>query len=72
MRGSILVVCSLVAGGAFLLMFFSLWNSRNDRQPGLIFRQHIALELIWATVPLLMLVAAAVPAALAVISSTRP
>jgi heme/copper-type cytochrome/quinol oxidase subunit 2 len=66
-----LAVCGSIAGGAFLAMYLAIWSTRNDPARTPAFRQHIVSELIWATIPILMLLAAAFPAAMAVISGTR-
>ena len=66
-----LVVCGTIAGGAFLAMYLAIWSTRHDPARAPAFRQHIVSELIWATIPILMLLAAAIPAAMAVVSGTR-
>jgi heme/copper-type cytochrome/quinol oxidase subunit 2 len=68
MRGVILAVCGVVLGGAFLAMYLAIWSNRDDAARLPTFRQHLMVEFLWATIPLLMLLAAAFPAVLAVVS----
>jgi heme/copper-type cytochrome/quinol oxidase subunit 2 len=67
----VLMACGIVAGGAFLAMYLAIWRTRDDPARAPAFRQHIVSELIWASIPILMLLAAALPAALAVVSGTH-
>jgi heme/copper-type cytochrome/quinol oxidase subunit 2 len=67
----VLAVCGIIAGGTFLAMYLAIWSTRDDPARAPAFRQHIVSELIWATVPILMLLAAAFPAAMAIVSGTR-
>jgi heme/copper-type cytochrome/quinol oxidase subunit 2 len=73
MRVVILGMCGVVAAGVFLMMYLSVWSTRSHPERAATYRQHIVSELVWLTIPILMLIAAAVPAALAVMSdlSTR-
>jgi heme/copper-type cytochrome/quinol oxidase subunit 2 len=71
MRSVVLVVCGIIAGGAFLAMYLAIWGTRDDPARAPAFRQHIVSELIWATIPILMLLAAAFPAAIAIVSGAR-
>jgi heme/copper-type cytochrome/quinol oxidase subunit 2 len=71
MRSLMLAVCGAIAGGAFLAMYLAIWSSRDDPARAMAFRQHIVSELIWATIPMLMLLAAAIPAAIAILSQGR-
>jgi heme/copper-type cytochrome/quinol oxidase subunit 2 len=68
MRGVILGMCGVVTAGVFLAMYLSVWSTHEDPGRAAAFRQHIVSELVWLTVPILMLIAAAVPAAIAVMS----
>jgi heme/copper-type cytochrome/quinol oxidase subunit 2 len=61
-------VCGVVAAGVFLAMYLSVWSTRDRAGRAAGFRQHIVSELVWATIPILMLVAAALPAAIAITS----
>jgi heme/copper-type cytochrome/quinol oxidase subunit 2 len=67
-RGVILGVCAVVAGGTFLAMYLSVWSTRDHSERAAAFRQHIVSELVWVTIPILMLIAAALPAVIAVMS----
>jgi heme/copper-type cytochrome/quinol oxidase subunit 2 len=49
-------------------MYRAIWSNREDPARLSAFRQRLTVEVIWATIPLLMLLAAAVPAVLAVVS----
>jgi heme/copper-type cytochrome/quinol oxidase subunit 2 len=68
MRSAILGLCGLVAAGVFLAMYLSVWRTRHQPGRAAGFRQHIVSELVWATIPILMLIAAALPAAIAITS----
>jgi heme/copper-type cytochrome/quinol oxidase subunit 2 len=49
-------------------MYLSVWSTRDDPERAADFRRHIVSELVWVTIPILMLIAAALPAAIAVMS----
>ena len=68
MKGVILTVCGFVLGGVFLAMYRAIWSNRDDPARLSAFRQRLSVEVIWATIPLLMLLAAAIPAVLGVVS----
>jgi heme/copper-type cytochrome/quinol oxidase subunit 2 len=68
MRGLVLWMCGIVAAGVFLAMYLSVWSTREHPGRAADFRQHIVSELVWVTIPILMLIAAALPAAIAVMS----
>jgi heme/copper-type cytochrome/quinol oxidase subunit 2 len=68
MRLSILILCALVAAGVFAVMFFALWRSHRRASPAACSRQSLAMELVWAAIPCLMIVAAAIPAVIAISS----
>ena len=72
MKGVILGMCGVVTAGVFLAMYLSVWSTRDDPGRAAAFRQHIVSELVWVTIPILMLIAAAVPAAIAVMSGEAP
>jgi heme/copper-type cytochrome/quinol oxidase subunit 2 len=61
-------MCGVVAAGVFLSMYLAIWSTRDRPERASAFRQHIVSELVWATIPILMLIAAAFPAAMLVIS----
>jgi hypothetical protein len=71
MRGVMLIVCGVIAAAAVVLMYRAIWSTRDDPARVSAFRQPIVSELFWATIPLLMLLAAAFPAVMAVISGGR-
>lgn len=68
MRNVILGMCGFVATGVFLAMYLSVWSTRWDPGRADVFRQKLVSELVWATIPILILVAASIPAVVAVIS----
>jgi heme/copper-type cytochrome/quinol oxidase subunit 2 len=71
MRSIVLAACGIIAGGAFLATYFAIWSTREDPARAPAFHQHIVAELIWATIPILMLLAAALPAAIAILAGTH-
>jgi heme/copper-type cytochrome/quinol oxidase subunit 2 len=66
-----LVVCGVIATAVFVVMYRAIWSTRNDRARVSTFHQSVAAQLFWSTIPLLMLLAAAFPAVMAVISGAR-
>jgi cytochrome c oxidase subunit 2 len=68
MRLAILMMCMLVAAGVFATMFLTIWSSRRDGLRSPSFRQNLAAELVWTAIPCLMIVAAAIPAVIAIYS----
>jgi heme/copper-type cytochrome/quinol oxidase subunit 2 len=72
MRGVILGMCGVVGAGVFLAMYLSVWSTRDHQERAAAFRQHIVSELVWVTIPILMLIAAAFPAAIAIMSGNAP
>ena len=69
MRLFILEMCALVSAGVFAAMFFAIWRTRRARPARTALRQHFASELVWAAIPCLMMLAAAIPAAIAIVSA---
>jgi heme/copper-type cytochrome/quinol oxidase subunit 2 len=67
MRAAALTMCAVVAGGVFLTMYLSIWSSRQAGSLYSMRRRRLVSELVWATIPLLMVLAAAIPATLAVL-----
>lgn len=65
----IVTMCVFLATGVFGAIALSLWGtcSSSNRAPSR--RQGIATEFVWALIPCLMIVAAAIPAASAMISA---
>ena len=68
MRLVILGMCSLVAAGVFAAMFLAIWSTRRTAAAPTILRQGFVSELVWAAIPCLMVLAAAIPAAIAIVS----
>jgi heme/copper-type cytochrome/quinol oxidase subunit 2 len=68
MRLAILTMCMLVAAGVFATMFLAIWSSRRDGLRPPTFRQNLAAELVWAAIPCLMILTAAIPAVIAIFS----
>ena len=69
MRLLMMILCVLVAVGVFATMFLSIWSSRHGGGASAA-RQSVAAELVWAAIPCLMIVAAAIPAITAVATSS--
>jgi protoheme IX farnesyltransferase len=69
MRLVILGLCALVAAGVFAAMFLAIWSTRRARAVPTAFRQSFATELVWAAIPCLMILAAAIPAVIAIVSA---
>jgi protoheme IX farnesyltransferase len=69
MRLVILGLCALVAAGVFAAMFLAIWSTRRARAAPTAFRQSFATELVWAAIPCLMILAAAIPAVIAIVSA---
>jgi heme/copper-type cytochrome/quinol oxidase subunit 2 len=62
-------MCALVAAGVFGAMFVSIWSTRpHAGADASALRQSIAVEFVWAAIPCLMILAAAIPAVIAVLS----
>ena len=69
MRLVILAMCVLVVVGVFGVMFVSIWSTRlRDGAHASVLRRSLAVEFVWAAIPCLMLLAAAVPAVIAIVS----
>jgi heme/copper-type cytochrome/quinol oxidase subunit 2 len=68
MRIVILAMCALLATGVFAAILLSVWGTRAsaDRAAGR--RQTIVAELVWALIPCLMIIAVAIPAAIAIVA----
>ena len=69
MRLVILGMCALFTIGVFAAMFLSIWSTRRAAPAPTAFRQSLATELVWASIPCLMLLAAAIPAVTAIVSA---
>ena len=70
MRLVILTLCALVALGVFATMFLAIWSSRRDGSRPPSHRENLAMELVWAAIPCLMIAAATIPAVIAIASSS--
>jgi heme/copper-type cytochrome/quinol oxidase subunit 2 len=66
MRLAILTMCSVVTAGVFAAMFLAICSSRRKDSRPPFFRQSLAAELLWAAIPCLIILAAALPAAIAI------
>ena len=69
MRLAILMMGTLLAAGIFAAMFLAIWSSRRDGSRLPTFRETLAAELVWAAIPCLMIVAAAIPAVVAIMQN---
>jgi len=69
MRFIILEMCAVLAAGVFGAIVLSLWGTRGSADRTASFQQGIVVELVWALIPCLMIVAAAIPAAIAIIGA---
>jgi heme/copper-type cytochrome/quinol oxidase subunit 2 len=69
MRLVVMGTCALVATGVFVAMFVSIWSARHRDAHPPVLRQSVAVELVWAAIPCLMILAAAVPAVIAIVSA---
>jgi heme/copper-type cytochrome/quinol oxidase subunit 2 len=69
MRLVILGMCAIVATGVFVAMFLSIWSTRRAADRAAAFAQSVASELVWAAIPCLMMLAAAIPAVMAIVSA---
>ena len=69
MRLVILGMCALVAAGVFAAMFLAIWSTRRAPPGPTAIRQKFATELVWAAIPCLMMLAAAIPAVIAIASA---
>lgn len=63
MRVIIFGSCVIFVLGVFVAMFVSIWSTHRRSEGCLHSRQSLGLELVWAAIPCLMLVSAAIPAA---------
>jgi cytochrome c oxidase subunit 2 len=69
MRIVIFGMSVFVAVAVFVTMFLSILSTRGSGEGDASFRQSVFVEIVWALIPCLMVVAAAVPAAIAIVSS---
>jgi heme/copper-type cytochrome/quinol oxidase subunit 2 len=69
MRRVILEMCAPLAAGLLAAMLLSIWSTNRAPTTQPSSRRRIAAELVWAAIPCLMLLAAAVPAVIAIVSA---
>jgi heme/copper-type cytochrome/quinol oxidase subunit 2 len=62
-------MCAVFAAGVFIAMFIAILNTRHSAGWLPAFRQSLAAELVWAAIPCLMVLAAAIPAVIAIVSA---
>ena len=62
-------MCALLAAGVFSTMFLSIWSTRRAPAAEDTLPQHLAAELVWAAIPCLIVLAAAIPAVIAIVSA---
>ncbi len=67
MRVVVMGICVLAVAAVFAAMFASIWMYRDVARLSAL-RQSAATELVWAAIPCLMILAAAVPAVIAILS----
>ncbi|MGO9804342.1 MAG: hypothetical protein ACLPTM_11000 [Steroidobacteraceae bacterium] len=72
MRGVVFGMCALAAAGVFATMFLAIWSSRRASDEEQNLHQSVVSEFVWAAIPCLMLIAAAISAAIAIIASRAP
>jgi heme/copper-type cytochrome/quinol oxidase subunit 2 len=68
MRVVILAMCALFAGAVFVTIFLATWSSRRASDRGGHFHQSAVIEFVWVAIPCLMVIAAAIPAAIAIMA----
>jgi cytochrome c oxidase subunit 2 len=68
MRIIILGMCTMIAAGVFAAMVCAVCTHRRNSYPPH-FHSRVVVELIWAAIPCVMLVACAFPAAKLIIAS---
>ena len=69
MRVAILGMCALLAAAVFAAMFVSIWSTRRSGVCPQALRQSLTAEIVWAAIPCLMIVAAAIPAVIAIVTT---
>jgi heme/copper-type cytochrome/quinol oxidase subunit 2 len=69
MRTVVFALCALFTLGIFVTMLVSIWSTRNRIETQPRSGQSLAGELVWAAIPCLMIVAAAIPAGVAILTS---
>jgi len=71
MRVIILAIFTLLAAGIFTAMFMSIWSARCSADRASDYRQGVVAEFVWAVIPCLILIAAAIPAAIEIIEQEK-
>jgi len=66
MRIFVLGMCALVAAGVFATMFLSIWSTRRTCNETQRISQSIVSEFVWMLIPCLMMIAAVIPAVIAI------
>ena len=69
MRLLILALCALLVAGAFATAALTLWSTRESAARYAAFHQSLAAEFVWTAIPGLMLLAASIPAMLAIVAA---
>lgn len=60
---ALLYLCSGIVGAVFIILLYSLAKHRQAKgKKAVHFHSHLRLEVIWTTIPFLILVALAIPA----------
>jgi cytochrome c oxidase subunit 2 len=72
MRILILEFCAVLVAGVFAAMFVAIWGTRRSAGRLEHFRQSATVEVVWAAIPCLMLIAAALPAARLIVATSPP
>ena len=69
MRLMLWVLCLLAVAGVFVAMFHSILSEHRDRSATRAVHQRLAVEIIWATIPCLMVLAATAPAVVLIVQN---
>ena len=69
MRIVILGICAMLTALVFAAMFVAIWRSRRSSDAATRFHCSLAVELMWAVIPCVMLVACVVPAVRQIVAS---
>ena len=66
-RSVVLALCAVFVAGVFAAIFLSIWSTHGAAGRPRSFRQSLAAELVWTAIPCLMVLAAAIPAVIAIL-----
>jgi heme/copper-type cytochrome/quinol oxidase subunit 2 len=69
MRLVILAMCAVLAAGVLAMVCLAIWSTRRASATETVVRQASAAELVWAAIPYLLALAAAIPAVVATVST---